>query len=516
MGIELGSAGETLTAIVVSEELGKSNSPKESGDTNNSNESKLCANCGATLNGAYCHACGQSSHIHRSLLHMLEEVLHGIFHFDTKAWRTIPALILRPGHLTKEYIEGKRTSYVSPLALFLFLIFLMFFVFSYTTSWKGEDLIKTDDSRENVVLELTQAKERLQQKRLEKSQLGELSPEHLGLKIEIRAYEAQVLQLQDTLDALDGNTVSVLEARQALEQAERTLMDLKALQHKSKSEKSTGISDKDINASKDVGNDSTASAAISSTANPVDTSASKHTIEGKEAINNPPALDIASLKPWEIGEEIRSMEKQVKYHRKRVAKAIAQHNKSMQEQTAKNDASSMNTAKVEAASASNDVSASSTNSDSEEATNEVDDLSKIPYVGKALADINKNRELTLYKMKKNAASAAILIIPISLPFVWLLFAFSRTYVMFDHAVFSLYSLSFMSILIMVVAILSKFDFKGSAAFLFAFVPPIHMFYQLRHAYSLSRLSSLWRTVALLFIASISFSIYAVVVTILSA
>jgi hypothetical protein len=29
-----------------------------------------CANCGTPLTGAYCHACGQSAHIHRSLLHM--------------------------------------------------------------------------------------------------------------------------------------------------------------------------------------------------------------------------------------------------------------------------------------------------------------------------------------------------------------------------------------------------------------------------------------------------------------
>jgi len=517
MAIEIGNAGETLAAVVITNELGSTPSPKPAPNgSENQHTIASCANCGTVLSGAYCHACGQSSHIHRSLLHMLEEVLHGIFHFDTKAWRTIPALILRPGHLTKEYIEGKRTSYVSPLALFLFLIFLMFFVFSYTTSWKGEDLIRTDDSRENVTAELTQAKETLQQKRLEKSQLGELSPEHLGLKIEIRAYEAQVLQLQDTLDALDGNTVSVLEAKQALEQAERTLMDLKTHQHKLKSEKSTGMSNKDINSSKDLGNDSTASAAMSSTTNPADTSASKQADEGKETTNNPPALDIASLKPWEITQEIRFMENQVKYHRKRVAKAIAQHNKSKQEQTTKNDASSTTTPKVEEASASSDASASTEKSDTEEATNEVDDLSKIPYIGKALADINKNRELTLYKMKKNAASAAILLIPISLPFVWLLFAFSRKYVMFDHVVFSLYSLSFMSILVMVVAILSKFDFKGSAALLFVFVPPIHMFSQLRHAYSLSVPSSLWRTVALLLIASISFSIYAVVVTILSA
>lgn len=36
-----------------------------------------CANCGAVLAGAYCNACGQPAHVHRSLLHLVEEVLHG-------------------------------------------------------------------------------------------------------------------------------------------------------------------------------------------------------------------------------------------------------------------------------------------------------------------------------------------------------------------------------------------------------------------------------------------------------
>ncbi|HVY84237.1 MAG TPA: DUF3667 domain-containing protein, partial [Caulobacterales bacterium] len=87
-----------------------------------------CANCGAELKGAYCHACGQPAHVHRSLLHMGEEALHGLFHFDTKTWRTLPKLAFRPGTLTREYIDGKRARYVSPLALFLFTIFLVFAV----------------------------------------------------------------------------------------------------------------------------------------------------------------------------------------------------------------------------------------------------------------------------------------------------------------------------------------------------------------------------------------------------
>ena len=48
-----------------------------------------CSNCGTRLSGAYCHACGQSGRLHRSLLHLAGEVLHGVLHFDAKGWRTL-------------------------------------------------------------------------------------------------------------------------------------------------------------------------------------------------------------------------------------------------------------------------------------------------------------------------------------------------------------------------------------------------------------------------------------------
>jgi hypothetical protein len=83
-------------------------------------------------------------------------------------------------------------------------------------------------------------------------------------------------------------------------------------------------------------------------------------------------------------------------------------------------------------------------------------------------------------------------------------------------VFSLYSLSFMCLLLITIAILSKFNFTGTAGFLFMTVPPVHMFAQLRRAYSLSIFGSLWRTLALLFIAFLSLVIYAALVTLLSA
>lgn len=89
-----------------------------------------CLNCGAALAGRYCHECGQSAHVHRTLVSIVHDLLHGVFHFEGKIWRTVPMLVLHPGQLTRRYIDGQRARYVSPLALFLFTVFLMFALFS--------------------------------------------------------------------------------------------------------------------------------------------------------------------------------------------------------------------------------------------------------------------------------------------------------------------------------------------------------------------------------------------------
>jgi hypothetical protein len=53
-----------------------------------------------------------------------------VLHFEGKIWRTLPLLAFRPGILTRRYIAGERARFVSPMALFLFSVFLMFAVFS--------------------------------------------------------------------------------------------------------------------------------------------------------------------------------------------------------------------------------------------------------------------------------------------------------------------------------------------------------------------------------------------------
>ncbi|WP_165362166.1 DUF3667 domain-containing protein [Qipengyuania thermophila] len=87
---------------------------------------EACLNCGTTLAGAYCHACGQNAHLHRTLGAFGHDLLHGVLHFEGKAWRTLPLLLAKPGALTRRYIEGERARFMSPLALFLCSVFLMF------------------------------------------------------------------------------------------------------------------------------------------------------------------------------------------------------------------------------------------------------------------------------------------------------------------------------------------------------------------------------------------------------
>lgn len=90
---------------------------------------QACLNCGAVLLGPHCHRCGQQAHVHRTLSAFFHDLLHGVLHFEGKIWRTLPMLLWQPGRLTREYIDGRRARYVSPVALFLFVIFLSFAVF---------------------------------------------------------------------------------------------------------------------------------------------------------------------------------------------------------------------------------------------------------------------------------------------------------------------------------------------------------------------------------------------------
>lgn len=89
-----------------------------------------CLNCGASLVGPYCHDCGQSAHIHRTLGAWWHDFSHGVLHIEGQVWRTMAKLVTRPGELTRRYIAGERRRFLSPLALYLFSVFLLYIAYS--------------------------------------------------------------------------------------------------------------------------------------------------------------------------------------------------------------------------------------------------------------------------------------------------------------------------------------------------------------------------------------------------
>jgi Protein of unknown function (DUF3667) len=87
----------------------------------------LCQNCGAALNGPYCGACGQREHSRIvSLGHLLQEAVGDILHLDSRIWRTLRPLLLRPGLLTVEFLAGRRARYVPPFRLYLVVSIALF------------------------------------------------------------------------------------------------------------------------------------------------------------------------------------------------------------------------------------------------------------------------------------------------------------------------------------------------------------------------------------------------------
>ncbi len=86
-----------------------------------------CPNCGTALAGPWCQACGQSSDdFHRSLVKLAGETLEGLFELDSRLWRTLPDLALRPARLTRRYLDGHRVAQIPPFRLFLIVVVLVF------------------------------------------------------------------------------------------------------------------------------------------------------------------------------------------------------------------------------------------------------------------------------------------------------------------------------------------------------------------------------------------------------
>lgn len=92
-------------------------------------EDTICQNCHYTVDRAYCSNCGQkNTETRQSFLHLITHFAEDFTHYDGAFWKTIKHLFFWPAKLTKEYLEGKRQTYVPPVKLYIFISFVTFFL----------------------------------------------------------------------------------------------------------------------------------------------------------------------------------------------------------------------------------------------------------------------------------------------------------------------------------------------------------------------------------------------------
>lgn len=306
-----------------------------------------CLNCGAELTGPYCRQCGQKARVRRSVGAIIHDIVHGVLHLDGKFWRTLPLLVWRPGDLTRRYVHGERAKFVSPMAMFLFSVFLMFAVLAIY----GVSLTELEVSGGQVRQGLETARSDLTR---------ELA--------ETRARRTAALGTARV--RLDREVVQIEEQLAAIGRVQGGAGEFQFIG--GRGERSTG---------------------------------------------------------W-------------------------------------------------------------------------------PRLDRGIRAFSENPSLALYKLQSNGYKFSWLLIPLSVPFVWLLFFWTRRFHFYDHTVFVTYSLAFMSLFAVMLTVLG---FAGVGAGIIApaalFIPPIHMFRQLKQAYQLHWASAAVRTFLLVNFCAITASLY---------
>jgi Protein of unknown function (DUF3667) len=101
--------------------------PSEPALTNAATATKHCRNCGADTFGEFCAVCGQETRVKLPTARVfLREAMGRYVALDGRLWRTLAALLFRPGFLTREYFQGRRRRYIRPARLFLVLSLALF------------------------------------------------------------------------------------------------------------------------------------------------------------------------------------------------------------------------------------------------------------------------------------------------------------------------------------------------------------------------------------------------------
>jgi len=342
-----------------------------------------CLNCGAVRLGSFCQECGQGGHVHRTVASLGHDIAHGVFHFEGRIWQTVPMLAVHPGQLTRRYVHGERAKFVSPMALFLFSVFLLFAAVGRITMpdvvGAAQGMAK---AKAQMADESEKAADKLDALKEKKADRIEDDP-----KADTRDLDKQIAQTQQEVAVLKNVAARLPGAAPA-------------------------------------------------------TPTAKPAIGIQTSVPATPAAPDLSAVP------------------------------SLPNLSAGSDGGKFTTT--------------------------------IPGLDRQINAINSNRALFVYKLESAASKFSWALIPISVPFIWLLFFWRRDVGLYDHAIFAFHSLSFMTLLVVGLIGLDLIGVHQAWLWLAMIVaPPIHMYKHLKGAYLISRFGAAWRTAALLAMTTIT-------------
>jgi hypothetical protein len=111
-----------------------------------------CANCEAELHGEWCHACGQrDTDLKMAIWRLLADLLAETFEADGRLARTLPMFFLRPGQLVRDYVDGRRKRYTSPVRLLVFSLAMGFLLLGVRAGWQISEAEHLESEQFEVV-----------------------------------------------------------------------------------------------------------------------------------------------------------------------------------------------------------------------------------------------------------------------------------------------------------------------------------------------------------------------------
>ncbi len=187
---------------------------------------KTCLNCNYVVENRFCPNCGQeNSDTRKTFHHLFIHFFEDLTHYENAFWKTIKNLLLKPASLTKEYLSGKRLSYLAPVRLYIFISFVTFFLIAVFPDKEVEsDLLnmkqtKTSSSTINNKIKI----DTISQKKIEQKHF--LKSNYVSKQLKDTIQKKKVEDKEDSFFNTDYKSVNQIDSIQKFGKANEKMGD---------------------------------------------------------------------------------------------------------------------------------------------------------------------------------------------------------------------------------------------------------------------------------------------------